>query len=34
MSSLIEHAWTEFRAAGWCNDDTPKTEYRERIENE
>jgi hypothetical protein len=20
MSNLIEHAWTEFRAAGWCND--------------
>ncbi len=21
MSSLIEHAWTEFRAAGWCDGD-------------
>jgi hypothetical protein len=20
MSNLIEHTWTEFRAAGWCND--------------
>jgi hypothetical protein len=31
MSNLIEHAWTEFRAAGWCDEDRKFTDEMQEM---